>query len=114
MKPIRIFLKKLTIFVLLLLPASSWIIGKVGKSLKKRSAVGQQEYSDMISQIEETLGGLRIIKAFNAEEKVSERFRGVNEKLRKTFNKIDRRFNMAHPISLTCLRKRRPSSLTMH
>ena len=90
---------QLTIFVLLLLPASSWIIGKVGKSLKKRSAIGQQEYSDMISQIEETLGGLRIIKAFNAEEKVSERFRGVNEKLRKTFNKIDRRFNLAHPIS---------------
>ncbi len=90
---------QLTLFVLILLPASSWLIGKIGKSLKKRSAQGQQQTGELLSQIEETLGGLRIIKAFNAEEKVNSRFSVTNEKLRTTLNKINRRFNMAHPVS---------------
>lgn len=90
---------QLTLFVLIFLPASSWIIGKIGKSLKKRSKVGQEQTGELLSQIEETLGGLRIIKAFNAEEKVNGVFSQSNEKLRRTLNKINRRFNMAHPIS---------------
>lgn len=90
---------QLTLFVLIFLPASSWIIGKIGKSLKKRSKVGQEQTGELLSQIEETLGGLRIIKAFNAEEKVNGVFGQSNEKLRRTLNKINRRFNMAHPIS---------------
>ncbi|MFV0472479.1 MAG: ABC transporter ATP-binding protein [Paludibacteraceae bacterium] len=90
---------QLTLFVLILLPGSSWLIGKVGKSLKKRSKQGQQQTGELLSQIEETLGGLRIIKAFNAEEKVAARFSAINEKLRNTLNKINRRFNLAHPVS---------------
>lgn len=90
---------QLTLFVLVLLPASSWLIGKIGKSLKKRSAQGQQQTGELLSQIEETLGGLRVIKAFNAEEKVSSHFSITNEKLRTILNKINRRFNLAHPVS---------------
>lgn len=90
---------QLTIFVMILLPFSAWIIGKIGKSLKKRSTKGQEQTSELISQIEETLGGLRIIKAFNAEEKVNNRFFQLNEKLRRTIFRINRRFNMAHPVS---------------
>ncbi|VBB48067.1 Lipid A export ATP-binding/permease protein MsbA [uncultured Paludibacter sp.] len=90
---------QLTFFVLLLLPASSWLIGKIGKSLKRRSTIGQQQTGELLSQIEETLGGLRVVKAFNAEEKVNARFYQLNEKLRRTLFRINRRFNMAHPIS---------------
>lgn len=90
---------QLTLFVMILLPFSAWIIGKIGKSLKKRSTLGQEQTSDLLSQIEETLGGLRIIKAFNAEKKVNERFHQLNEKLRRTLFRINRRFNMAHPVS---------------
>lgn len=90
---------KLTLFVLILLPGSSWIIGKIGKSLKRRSAIGQQQTGELLSQIEETLGGLRIVKAFNAEDKLIGRFRNLNDKLRRTLNRINRRVNMAHPIS---------------
>lgn len=90
---------QLTIFVLILLPASSWLIGKIGKSLKKRSAIGQQQTGELLSQIEETLSGLRVVKAFNAEEKVNTNFSIINEKLRSTLNKINRKINLAHPVS---------------
>ena len=89
----------LTLFVICLLPFSGWLIGKIGKSLKKGSTLGQQQNGEMLSQIEETLGGLRVIKAFNAERKLEERFSILNEKLRKTFNRVNRRFNLAHPVS---------------
>lgn len=90
---------KLTIFVLVLLPFSGWLIGKIGHSLKKSSATGQEQSGELLSQIEETLGGLRVIKAFNAEHKLESRFSELNEKLRKTFNRINRRYNLAHPVS---------------
>ena len=90
---------QLTIFVLVLLPLSALVIGRIGRSLKKRSTLGQEQTGEMLSQIEETLGGLRIVKAFNAEDKIGSRFGGINEKLRKTFNRINRRYALAHPIS---------------
>ena len=90
---------QLTIFVLVLLPFSGWLIGKIGKSLKRRSTLGQEQTGQLLSQIEETLGGLRVIKAFNAEHKLEARFGDLNEKLRKTFNRLNRRYNLAHPVS---------------
>ncbi len=90
---------ELSLFVLLLLPFSGWLIGKIGKSLRKQSTTGQQQNGEMLSQIEETLGGLRVVKAFNAERKLEERFSLITEKLRRTFNRINRRFNLAHPVS---------------
>jgi len=90
---------KLTIFVLFLLPFSGWLIGKIGKSLKRRSTLGQEQTGELLSQIEETLGGLRVVKAFNAEYKLEARFSILNEKLRSTFNRLNRRYNLAHPVS---------------
>jgi len=90
---------KLTLFVLILLPFSGWLIGKIGKSLKRRSQLGQEQTGELLSQIEETLGGLRVVKAFNAEYKLEARFGNLNEKLRKTFNRLNRRYNLAHPVS---------------
>jgi len=90
---------ELTIVVLLLLPFSGYLIGKIGKSLKRRSAVGQEQTGELLSQIEETLGGLRVVKAFNAEGKLEARFALLNEKLRRTFNRLNRRYNLAHPVS---------------
>ena len=90
---------KLTIFVLILLPFSGSLIGKIGKSLKRRSTIGQEQTGELLSQIEETLGGLRVVKAFNAEHKLEARFSNLNEKIRATFNKLHRRYNLAHPVS---------------
>ena len=90
---------QLTIFVLLVLPLAGYIMGRVGKSLKKRSFLGQQQWGALMAQIEETLGGLRIIKAFNAEEKISNRFYNSNTGFRNTTNRIFRRQQLAHPMS---------------
>lgn len=90
---------KLTLFVLILLPLSGWLIGMIGKSLKQRSTLGQQQTGELLSQIEETLSGLRVIKAFNAEKKLEKRFAALNEKLRRTLNRINRRYMLAHPLS---------------
>ena len=90
---------QLTIFVLVLLPLSGGLIGYIGKSLKKRSLLGQTQTGELLSQIEETLGGLRIIKAFNAETKVKNRFAEINERVRRTFNRMNRKYILAHPVS---------------
>ena len=90
---------QLTIFVLVLLPIAGYIMGQVGKKLKKRSALGQQQWGFLMSQIEETLSGLRIIKAFNAENKISKRFHETNDSFRTTTNRIFRRQQLAHPMS---------------
>ena len=90
---------KLTIFVLILLPISGLLIGRIGKSLKRKSLIGQQLSGELIAQIEETLGGLRIIKAFNAENKLNNRFHSLNNNIRHTFNKIHTRYFLAHPVS---------------
>ena len=90
---------RLTIFVLILLPISGLLIGRIGKSLKRKSLLGQQLSGELIAQIEETLGGLRIIKAFNAEDKLNQRFQALNETIRHTFNRIHTRYFLAHPVS---------------
>lgn len=90
---------QLTIFVLVLLPVAGYIMGQVGKKLKRRSLEGQQMWGGLMSQIEETLGGLRIIKAFNAEKKIQARFENSNDQFRRTTNRIYRRQQMAHPMS---------------
>lgn len=90
---------QLTLFVLVLLPFSGWLIGIIGRSLKSSSKTGQEQIGELLSQIEETLGGLRVVKAFNAERKLEDRFGLLNEKLRRTFNRINRRYNLAHPVS---------------
>lgn len=90
---------QLTVFVLVLLPIAGYVMGQVGKKLKRKSLDGQQQWGTLMSQIEETLGGLRIIKAFNAEKKIQERFEKSNDKFRRTTNRIYRRQQMAHPMS---------------
>lgn len=90
---------QLTLFVLVLLPLSGFIMGRVGKSLKRKSTEAQEKWGELMAQIEETLGGLRIIKAFNAEPKMSERFDEEGNKLRRMSNRIARRQQMAHPMS---------------
>lgn len=90
---------QLSLFVLVTLPFSGYIMGQVGKKLKKSSILGQKQWGELMSQIEETLGGLRIIKAFNAEEKISTRFRQSNDNFRKTTGRIFRRQQLAHPMS---------------
>ncbi len=90
---------ELTTFVIVLLPISGWFIGKIGRNLKRKSLKGQEETGELLSQIEETLGGLRIVKAFNAEDKLGTRFGVLNEKIRSTFNAIHTRYLMAHPVS---------------
>ncbi len=90
---------KLTLFVLFLLPISGWLIGKIGKSLKRKSKQGQEQTGEIVTQIEETLGGLRVVKAFNAEQKLIERFQQLNNATRRTFNRINRRYTLAHPMS---------------
>lgn len=90
---------QLTLFVLILLPLAGYVMGRVGKKLKRKSLEGQQQWGFLMSQIEETLGGLRIIKAFNAEKKIQERFEKSNEHFRRLTNRIYRRQQMAHPMS---------------
>lgn len=90
---------QMTAFVLLLLPISGWMIGRLGKNLKLSSAEAQAQQGEMLSQLDETLGGLRVVKAFNAEKKVQQRFAALNEKIRKTFNHILFRYHLAFPSS---------------
>ncbi|MBO7234384.1 MAG: ABC transporter ATP-binding protein [Paludibacteraceae bacterium] len=89
----------LTLFVFLLLPVSGYLIGRIGKSLKTKSMRGQEQTGELLNQIEETLGGLRVVKAFNAEKKLISRFQTQNDNTRHTFNRINRRYAMAHPVS---------------
>lgn len=90
---------QLTLFVLLVLPFAGLLMGKVGKSLKKKSKLAQTQMGQLLAQIEETLGGLRVVKAFNAENDVMNRFDQMNNDLRKTTNAMQRRNMLAHPMS---------------
>ncbi len=90
---------QLTLFVLILLPLAGLVMGRVGKRLKRNSLENQQQWGTILSNIEETLGGLRIIKAFTAEEKVKERFHRENQQLYKLSCKLARRQSLAHPMS---------------
>lgn len=90
---------KLTLFVLLLLPLAGWLIGRIGRSLKQASTQGQEQNAEILTQIDETLGGLRVVKAFNAEQKLIDRFTTLINATRRTFNRINRRYYLAHPVS---------------
>ena len=90
---------QLTLFVLILLPIAGTIMGRVGKKLKRKSLESQNQWGVIMSNIEETLGGLRIVKAFNAEEKVRTRFHNENQKLFNLSKKVARRQALAHPMS---------------
>ena len=90
---------QMTIFTIVVGPLIIWIIGIIGRKLKARSLVAQSFWSETMSELEETLGGLRVIKAFLAEEKMSKRFAGSSEQLRKASNRVHLRQALAHPIS---------------
>ena len=90
---------ELTTFVLVLLPIAGLIIGRIGKSLKKKSAQAQEKMGELLSNIEETLGGLRIIHAFTAEKSASKKFGGLNNQHYSLMNKIGRRRDLASPVS---------------
>ena len=90
---------QLTLFVLILLPVAGLLIGRIGRSLKHASSRGQEQNSEILTQIEETLGGLRVVKAFNAEAKLMHRFQILINDTRRTFNRINRRYYLAHPVS---------------
>lgn len=90
---------QLSLFILVLFPISALIIGKIGSTLRKKSILAQNKLGDLISRIEETLGGLRIIKAFNAEKKSHEKFNQTNQEYTKLTIQMWRRHDMAVPIS---------------
>ncbi|KAA6331081.1 Lipid A export ATP-binding/permease protein MsbA [termite gut metagenome] len=90
---------QLTIFTLIVLPIMGWIMGVVGKKLKRKSLLAQERWSNLMSQLEETLGGLRIIKAFNAEDKMNVRFTHANNDYRDILGRVNVRQQLAHPMS---------------
>ncbi len=90
---------ELTLFVFLVLPLAGFIMGRVGKTLKRSSLEAQTQWGGLISQVEETLGGLRIVKAFTAEAYVGDRFERSNENYRRTTIRVARRQQLAHPMS---------------
>ena len=90
---------QLTLFTVLVLPGMGWLMGKVGKKLKRKSLEAQGKWSDTMSQLEETLGGLRLIKAFIAEDKMVDRFKQCSDELRDATNKVAIRQSLAHPMS---------------
>lgn len=90
---------QLTIFTILVLPGMGWVMGTVGKKLKRKSLEAQGKWSDTMSQLEETLGGLRIIKAFIAENKMMARFDKCSNEYRDAINRVATRQALAHPMS---------------
>lgn len=94
-----LFSVQLTLFVFIVLPIAGYIIGRIGKSLKKTSREGQNKMGDLLGIIEETLSGLRIVKAFNAEKRMDHRFEGEVEEYKSIMNRLMRRRDLAHPMS---------------
>lgn len=90
---------QLTLFVLVFAPLMMWLMGVIGRNLKKRSTEAQSLWSDTMSQVEETLGGLRIIKAFLAEGKMSARFDRVTGAMKRKNSRVSTRQALAHPVS---------------
>ena len=90
---------ELTLFVLIVLPIAGYVMGAVGKRLKRDSLEGQTQWGRLMSMVEETLSGLRIIKAFNAEQQISHRFTKANEQYRSTISQVYARQGLAHPMS---------------
>ena len=90
---------QLALFALLLLPVSGWLIGRASRTLRSSSFAGQQYLGRLLSVVEETLSGLRIVKGFNAEEKMKKQFSETNEHYSKVFKRITRKAYLASPIS---------------
>nr|WP_308532730.1 ABC transporter ATP-binding protein [uncultured Prevotella sp.] len=90
---------QLTLFTIIFVPIFGWFMGFIGRKLKQNSIMAQALWSDTMSRVEETLGGLRIIKAFCAEDKMNERFNKVNSQYRDDITKVNIRQQMAHPMS---------------
>lgn len=97
---------QLTLFTIIVLPLMGWVMGRIGRKLKRQSLDAQNKWSETMSQLEETLGGMRIIKAFTAERKMCERFDRSTNEFRRASNKVAIRQVSAHPVSEflgTCL-----------
>lgn len=92
---------QMTLFLILFLPITGFLIGKIGKSLRKHSNVAQEQLGKMLSVIDETLSGMRVVKAFNAERHQHLRFMGINNLIFRTRNKIAARKELASPLSET-------------
>ena len=90
---------QLTLFVMVLLPIAIFCIGRIGRSLKRASTKGQEQNAEILSSIDETLLGLRVVKGFNAQAKLRARFGSLINATRATFNRINRRYYLAHPLS---------------
>ena len=90
---------QLTLFTILVVPGLGWAMGTVGKKLKRKSLYAQEKWSETMTQMEETLGGLRIIKAFIAENKMVDRFTKCSNEYRRATNKVAIRQALAHPMS---------------
>ena len=90
---------QLTLFVLILMPIAIFFIGRIGRSLKKASTRGQEQNAEILSSVDETLLGLRVVKGFNAQHKLRSRFDTLINATRATFNRINRRYYLAHPLS---------------
>ena len=90
---------ELTLFTIVFVPIFGWFMGYIGRKLKAQSTTAQSLWSDTMSQVEETLGGLRIIKAFCAEEKMNERFNNINSNFRSHISRVNLRQQLAHPMS---------------
>ena len=90
---------QLTLFTIVIVPVMGWVMGIIGRKLKRRSIKAQEMWSDTMSQVEETLGGLRIIKAFCAEDKMNRRFGNINTEYRNNLMKVNIRQSSAHPMS---------------
>ena len=90
---------QLTLFTLVVLPFMGWIMGKVGRQLKRSSLEAQGRWSDIMSEVDETLGGLRVIMAFNAQQKIKDRFVATNNSYRSIIGRVAMRQQLAHPVS---------------
>ncbi len=90
---------QLTLFVLILMPVAVFFIGRIGRSLKRASTRGQEQNAQILSMVDETLSGMRVVKGFNAQHKLQSRFEALINATRTTFNRINRRYYLAHPLS---------------
>lgn len=90
---------EMTLFVIVILPLAGWVMGVISRKLKRQSSAAQAQWGDIMSQLDETLGGLRIVKAFIAEKKMSSRFEKTNTDFRNAMNEMIIRQSSAHPMS---------------
>ncbi len=90
---------QLTVFVLIMLPIIGWVMGTVGRKLKTQTLEGQQRLGSIMANIEETISGLRVVKAFNAEKQMERKFGSETEDLLRIHNGVGRRYALAHPMS---------------